>query len=86
MHLGLTDVLRDEGEGEGGLVWEIVVEGADGGLCLLGNGGHGDGLVAKGAEELLGGLEEAGATDLGPVLLRTASWICRSRWHPRILE
>ena len=85
MRLRFMGVLRDEGKGEGGLVGEVVVESTDGGLGLLGDGGHGDGLVADGTEELFSGLEEAGATNLGAVLLRFTPRICKSRGHPRIL-
>src|SRR6187402_736972 len=85
MRLRLMHVLRDEDEGEGGFVREIVVEGADRGLRLLSDRRHGDCLVAQVPEELLGGLQKAGATELCTALLRAASWICRSRGHPHIL-
>lgn len=78
MYLRLLGVLRDEGESQSSLVRKVVVEGTDGGPGLLGDSGHGDSVVADSTEELFGGLEEAGTTDFGPVLLRTTSRHCRS--------
>ncbi len=78
VRLGLMGVLGDEGDDEGGLVGEIVVEGADGGLGFEGDGGHGDGFIAEGAEELLGGLKKACAAECGAVLLGAAAGVGRS--------
>ncbi len=42
----LFGVLGSEGLGKGVLVGEVVVKGADGGLGVFGDGGHGDGVEA----------------------------------------
>jgi hypothetical protein len=66
-------VLHLEGDGDGGFVGEVVVEGADGGAGLFGDGGHGDGVVAVLADEGGGGGEEGGAAEGGAGLLGLAA-------------